>query len=87
MERLTPRVGRWLAVMVPAWILVFWGFAAARALPGVAFVLASIFSVFIAFVLDRWFMVTPRTRKWIPLTGIGLLAVWILVLPFLGWGT
>jgi hypothetical protein len=72
--------------MVPAWVLVFWGFAEARALPGVAFVLASIFALFAAFVADRYFMTTPRTRRWIPAAGVALLLVWIVVLPFTGWG-
>ncbi|MEW6583205.1 MAG: hypothetical protein AB1416_10640 [Actinomycetota bacterium] len=47
-----------------------------------AFVLASVFALFVTFVLDRYFMTTPRTRRWIPVAGLALLAVWLLVLPF-----
>lgn len=67
---------------IPAWGLLLWAFAAANLIPGAAFVLASLLATVITIGADRIMVASPRARRFLPYSGIALVVVWSLVLPF-----
>jgi hypothetical protein len=81
-DRFTWRVARAFAVGVPAWVLVLWGFAQARLIPGAAFVLASLLATVITIGADRIMVASARARRFLPWSGVALVVVWSVVLPF-----
>ena len=81
-DRVTWRTARAFAVGVPAWVLLLWGFAEARLLPGVAFVLASLLATVITIAADRIMVTSARARRLLPFLGIAGVVAWSLV-PFI----
>jgi hypothetical protein len=64
-------------------VLLFWGFAAVRLVPGAAFVLASVFATVITWGADRMMVSSPRARRVLPFLGLAAVVAWSVIPYFL----